>query len=66
VTTRLFVDEFSIDVTQWLAGHKEYAPTRKIDPESFDLDAWRERAAQPYSPPVTPVWDVLGFVLGAV
>lgn len=43
VTTILFCDEFSIDPDRWLAGHREYAPGRKPDPESYDLDAWRAR-----------------------
>lgn len=45
------------------AGHKEYAPDRKIDPESFDLDAWRRyirggtasnTTAPPTAPPTAP------------
>lgn len=32
------------------AGHKEYAPDRKIDPESFDLDAWRQFIARADTP----------------
>ena len=44
LTTWLFCDEFGINPDQWLAGHKEFAPDRKIDPEAFDLNAWRARA----------------------
>lgn len=43
VTTILLVDEFGIDVDQWCAGHKEYAPGRKVDPEAYDCEAWRGR-----------------------
>lgn len=43
VTTILFCDEFGIDPDRWLAGHREYAPGRKPDPESYDLNAWRAR-----------------------
>jgi hypothetical protein len=44
LTTWLFCDEYGIDPDQWLAGHREYAPDRKVDPEAFDLNAWRARA----------------------
>lgn len=43
LTTILLCDEFDIDPDRWLAGHREYAPDRKPDPESFDLEAWRGR-----------------------
>jgi N-acetyl-anhydromuramyl-L-alanine amidase AmpD len=33
--------EYDIDPMQMCAGHKEYAPDRKHDPENFDLDQWR-------------------------
>ena len=38
---RALANEYSYDVDGYCCGHKEYAPDRKIDPESFDLNAWR-------------------------
>lgn len=46
VTTILLVDEFGINVDQWCAGHREYAPGRKPDPEAYDLNAWRSRVSR--------------------
>lgn len=36
------------------AGHREYAPDRKIDPENFDLDGWRRYIASNASTPSKP------------
>lgn len=55
VTTRLLVEEFDLDAQRDLAGHREYAPDRKPDPENFDLDAWRARAGRAAAVPAPTV-----------
>lgn len=43
VVTFVVVRNHGIDVNNWVCGHREYAPTRKQDPDAFDLAAWRSR-----------------------
>jgi N-acetylmuramoyl-L-alanine amidase len=62
LTTWLFCDEFSIDPDRWLAGHREYAPDRKVDPESYDLNAWRQRAKTRTTVITPPVTTDKGFI----
>lgn len=53
-SSRSLADHYGLHV---YIGHKEWAPARKIDPENFDLDAWRayiRRPATPVPPPVQP------------
>lgn len=43
VVSYVIVRNHGVDVDSMVCGHKEYAPTRKNDPEGFDCDAWRSR-----------------------
>ena len=43
VVSLVVVRNHNIDIDNWMCGHKEYAPRRKDDPESFGLDDWRWR-----------------------
>jgi hypothetical protein len=43
VVSFVIVRNHNIDVDNWMCGHKEYAPTRKQDPDDFDLNGWRNR-----------------------
>ena len=38
---RALAAHYALDIPGMCCGHREYAPTRKIDPDNFDLDAWR-------------------------
>jgi N-acetyl-anhydromuramyl-L-alanine amidase AmpD len=50
--SRCCVQEYGVDVQQWCCGHREYAPTRKEDPDNFDLDAWRTAIDAPQRIPL--------------
>lgn len=50
--SKALADHYQLHV---LIGHKEWAPARKIDPENFDLDAWRAFIRQPSIPTPPPV-----------
>ena len=43
VVTLVVVRNHNIDVDNWVCGHREYAPNRKVDPDAYDLNAWRFR-----------------------
>jgi len=45
VVSLVVVRNHNIDVDNWMCGHREYAPTRKSDPDAFDLDDWRWRVS---------------------
>jgi len=51
------VHHYEWDVARYCCGHKEYAPTRKIDPENFDLNAWRSIISKPIQPIIKPPED---------
>jgi hypothetical protein len=43
VVSFVVVRNHGVDVSSWACGHREYAPTRKSDPDAFDLNDWRRR-----------------------